>query len=73
MYKYGLIFHRRRRLTIFLAQNTTDTLTQGVIENIEKLGSLDLSKIKMSKLIEKINKEQNVKISELIMFELKIG
>ena len=54
MYKYGLIFHRRRRLTILLAQNTTDTLTQGVIENIEKLGSLDLSKIKMSKLIEQL-------------------
>ena len=54
MYKYVLIFNRRRRLAILLAQNTTDTVTQGVIENIEKLGNLDFSKIQMGKLVEKL-------------------
>ena len=39
---------------MFLTQNTTDTATKEVIENIEKLGNLDFSKIKMGKLIEKL-------------------
>ncbi len=39
---------------MFLAQNTTDTVTKEVIESIEKLGTLDISKIKMSKMIEKL-------------------
>jgi len=39
---------------MLLTQNSTETATEEVIKNIEKLGNIDFSKIKMSSLIEKL-------------------
>ena len=39
---------------MLLTQNSTDAATEEVIKNIEKLGNIDFSKIKMSSLIEKL-------------------